>query len=335
MKDGTQLEFSSRTAGIASGHGPGSQTYSLILPQASCLQYPHLPGRSDIPASVAHFFFSFLSLVHASYKIVTSPPCNWAKHSWWKSAACRRRATHLSPSPLCHWCVSRPNHHHLTRNIPSASTTFKASPECLLVRVSYCNSDYDNDRSGPVATKRKLVWPKYEQCEKKNDGKSCRESKTSRAQHGPSPAGSLGGAVSPPAGPGQSPGSFWKFHSFPSQSWLVLLTLAWKCLDCLDYFRFKTVSFLFCPKLVRPWPENRTLCYGLAGGWLSSSESTSPDFVRRKFRKLIAQLLSKVTVNCAPWTQLTLRLHPRHCDTNISPMSQSAKGKALVGRGTG
>ena len=39
----------------------------------------------------------------------------------------------------------------------------------------------------------------------------------------------------------------------------------------------------------------------------------------------IAQLLSKVTVNCALWTQLTLRLHPRHCDTNIFPMSQSAK----------
>ena len=32
-----------------------------------------------------------------------------------------------------------------------------------------------------------------------------------------------------------------------------------------------------------------------------------------------------VTVNCAPWTQLALRLHPRHCDTNIFPMSQSAK----------
>ena len=55
-------KFSS-TAGIASGHGPGSQTYSFILPQASCLQYPHLPYRSDIPALVAHFFFSILSLV--------------------------------------------------------------------------------------------------------------------------------------------------------------------------------------------------------------------------------------------------------------------------------
>ena len=57
-------KFSS-TTGIASGHGPGSQTYSFILPQASCLhaQYPHLPYRSDIPALVAHFFFSILSLV--------------------------------------------------------------------------------------------------------------------------------------------------------------------------------------------------------------------------------------------------------------------------------
>ena len=27
---------------------------------------------------------------------------------------------------------------------------------------------------------------------------------------------------------------------------------------------FSSFSFLFCPKLVRPWPENRTLCYGLA-----------------------------------------------------------------------
>ena len=52
-------KFSS-TAGIASGYGPGSQTYSFNLPQASCLQYPHLPDRSDIPALVAraHFFFS-------------------------------------------------------------------------------------------------------------------------------------------------------------------------------------------------------------------------------------------------------------------------------------
>ena len=54
-------KFSS-TAGIASGHGPGSQTYSFILPQASCLQYPHLPDRSDIPALVAHFFFSICLL---------------------------------------------------------------------------------------------------------------------------------------------------------------------------------------------------------------------------------------------------------------------------------
>ena len=60
------------------------------------------------------------------------------------------------------------------------------------------------------------------------------------------------------------------------------------------------------------------------GGWLSSS--TSPDFVRPKFRKnQIAQLLSKVIVNCAPWTQLNLRLHPRHCETNVFPVSQSAK----------
>ena len=201
-------KFSS-TAGIASGHGPGSQTYSLILPQVSCsAQYPHLPDRSDIPALVAHFFFSILSLVAMLQgKIGTSPPCNWAKHSSWKSTACGRRATHLSLSPLCHWRVSRPNHHQLTRNILPASTSFEASPECLLVRVSYCNSAYDNDR------------------------------------------------------------------------WLTIF------LDIAG----------FC----------------------------SPEV--QKDLNQIAQLLSKVTVNCAPWTQLTLRLHPRHCNTNISLMSQSAK----------
>ena len=42
--------------------------------------------------------------------------------------------------------LSRSNHHHLTRNIPPALTTFEASPECLLVRVSYCDSAYDNNR---------------------------------------------------------------------------------------------------------------------------------------------------------------------------------------------
>ena len=92
------------------------------------------------------FLFYLVSCSHASYKIGTSPPCNWAEHSCWKSAACGRRATHLCPSPLCHWCVSRPNHHQLTRNIPLASPSFEASPECLLVRVSYYNSAYDNDR---------------------------------------------------------------------------------------------------------------------------------------------------------------------------------------------
>ena len=102
-------------------------------------------------------------------------------------------------------CVSRPNHHQLTRNIPLASTNFEASPECLLERVSYCNSAYDNDR------------------------------------------------------------------------WL-------------------------------------TIFLHIAG------------FVRPKFRKnQIAQLLSKVTVNCAPLTQLTLLLQPRHYDSNIFPMSQSPK----------
>ena len=151
------------------------------------------------------FLFYFVSCSHASYKIGTSPPCNWAKHSWWKSTACGRCVTHLSPSPLCHWCVSRPNHHQLTRNIPPASKSFEASPECLLVRVSYCNSAYDNDR------------------------------------------------------------------------WLTIF------LDIAG----------FC----------------------------SPEVQKPK----LAQLLSKVTVNCAPWTQLTLRLHPRYCDTNIFPMSQSVK----------
>ena len=199
-------KFSS-TDGIASCHGPGSQTYSFIPSSSELLAVSSLAWQvwhSGVSGSLFLFYFVCCSH-HASYKIGTSPPCNWAKHSWWKSAACGRRATHLSPSPLCHWCVSRPNHHQLTRNIPLASTNFEASPECLLVRVSYCNSAYDNDR------------------------------------------------------------------------WLTIF---------LD----------------------------IAG------------FVRPKFRKnQIAQLLSKVTVNCAPCTQSTVRLQPRHYDSNIFPMSQSPK----------
>ena len=129
-------KFSS-TDGIASCHGPGSQTYSFIPSSSKLLAVSSLAWQvwhSGVSGSLFLFYFVCCSH-HASYKIGTSPPCNWAKHSWWKSAACVRRATHLSPSPLWHWCVSHSNHHRLTRNIPLASTNFEPSPECLLERV--------------------------------------------------------------------------------------------------------------------------------------------------------------------------------------------------------
>ena len=146
MKDGTQVQqhcrnsiwLWSRLANLLF-HPSSSE---LLAVSSLAWQVWH----SGVSSPGSLFLFYFVSCSHASYKIGTSPTCNWAKHSWWKSAACGRRATHLSPSPLCHWCVSRPNHHQLTRNIPPASTSFEASPECLLVRGSYCNSAYDNDR---------------------------------------------------------------------------------------------------------------------------------------------------------------------------------------------
>ena len=144
MKDGTQVQQCCRNS-----IWPWSRLANLLFHPSSS----ELLAVSSLDWQVWHscvsgslFLFYFVSCCHASYKIGTSPPCNWAKPSWWKSAACGRRALHLFPSPLCHWCVSRPNHHQLSRNIPPASTSFEASPECLLVRVSYCNSAYDNDR---------------------------------------------------------------------------------------------------------------------------------------------------------------------------------------------
>ena len=165
MKDGTQVQQHCRNS-----IWPGSRLANLLFHPSSSelLAVSSLAWQAwHSGVSGSFFLFYFVSCSHASYKMGTSPPCNWAKHSWWKSAACGRRATHLSPSPLCHrcvfkqlgllepWfvithtiyrCVSRPNHHQLTRNIPPASTSFEASHECLLVRVSYCNSAYDNDR---------------------------------------------------------------------------------------------------------------------------------------------------------------------------------------------
>ena len=146
MKDGTQVQQHCRNS-----IWPWSRIANLLFHPSSIelLAVPSLAWQvwhSGVSGSL--FLFYFVSCSHAWYNwIGTSPPCgNWAKHSWWKSAACGRRATHLSPSPVCHWCVSRPNHHQLTRNIPPASTSYEASTECLLVRVSYCNSAYDNDR---------------------------------------------------------------------------------------------------------------------------------------------------------------------------------------------
>ena len=144
MKDGTQVQQHCRNS-----IWPWSRLANLLFHPSSSelLAVSSLAWQawhSGVSGSL--FLFYFVSCSDASYKISTSPPCNWAKHSGWKSAACGRHATHLSPSPLCHCCVSRPNHHQLMRNIPPASASFEASPDCLLVRVSYCNSAYDNDR---------------------------------------------------------------------------------------------------------------------------------------------------------------------------------------------
>ena len=144
MKDGTQVQQHCRNS-----IWPWSRLANLLFHPSSS----ELLAVSSLAWQVWHsgvsgslFLFNVFSCSHTSYKIGTSPPCNWAKHSWWKSATCGRRVMHLSPSPLCHWCVSRPNHQELTRNISPALTSFEASPECLLVLVSYCNSAYDTDR---------------------------------------------------------------------------------------------------------------------------------------------------------------------------------------------
>ena len=68
-----------------------------------------------------------------------------------------------------------------------------------------------------AATKKKLIRSKYKECEKKDNGKSCKARQAVRSMG----LFQLGGAVSPQQGPEQSHGSFWKFHLFPSESWMV------------------------------------------------------------------------------------------------------------------
>ena len=209
MKDGTQVQqhcrnsiwLWSRLANLL--FHPSSSELLAVSSLAWQVWYSGVCGPGSL------FLFYFVSCNHASFKIGTSPPCNWAKHSWWKSAACWR-------------CIFL--RHHFVIGV------------CLVQTITS-----------------------------------------------------------------------WRRTFLLLQQVLKQAPSAFLCV-------FHTVTALIIT----------------TGGWLSSS--TSPDFVRPKFRKnQIAQLLSKVTVNCALWTQLTLRLHPRHCDTNIFPMSQSAKYNLVAG----
>ena len=78
-----------------------------------------------------------------------------------------------------------------------------------------------------VATKKKLVRPKYEECEKKNDGKSC-EARQAVRSTALLQLGVWGALLAPQRGPGQSPGSFENFTlSHRKVDWFWL-TLAWK-----------------------------------------------------------------------------------------------------------
>ena len=83
----TMVHKFSSTDGIASCHGPGSQTYSFIPSSSELLAVSSLAWQvwhSGVSGSL--FLFYFVCCSHqASYKIGTYPPCNWAKHSWWKA----------------------------------------------------------------------------------------------------------------------------------------------------------------------------------------------------------------------------------------------------------
>ena len=115
--------------------------------------------------------------------------------------------------------------------------------------------------TGPAGVRRKSVKRRGSMAglakqDKKGDGRSCEarqegrwqvlRSKTSRAQHGPFPAGGLGGAVSPPAGTGAEPRKLLKISHFP----ITKLTGVWetlaqgKCLDC-SWIIFVLKPFLF------------------------------------------------------------------------------------------
>ena len=57
---------------------------------------------------------------------------------------------------------------------------------------------------------------------------------------------------------------FLKIHIFPSQNWLILADISLESASVVTgLFSFLKLFFSFCWKLVRPWPENRTLYYGL------------------------------------------------------------------------
>ena len=91
MKDGTQVQqhcrnsiwLWSRLANLL--FHPSSSELLAVSSLAWQVWYSGVSGPGSL------FLFDFVPCNHASYKIGTSPPCNWAKHSWWKSSACWRR----------------------------------------------------------------------------------------------------------------------------------------------------------------------------------------------------------------------------------------------------
>ena len=133
---------------------------------------------------------------------------------------------------------------------------------------------------------RKRNWSGRSTCTKNVKRRTMVSLVKHRAQHGLPPVGGLGGGgwrftrtgglcsvsmvlggggCKPPSGVrGRAPEAFENFTLYHHKVDWFWLTLAWKVPRLeLDYFRFKTFSFLLCPELIRPWPENRTLSYGL------------------------------------------------------------------------
>ena len=179
---------------------------------ASCVKPPaFLSLSSKLPSlskpSLTILFFENSSLQHqASY--------NWRN----KYNRCSSDAWSGASWKSCHWGAGISSQTAFSHSSfhwgPSRCRVHSSWSTKRLLQTDLPDQAISTFNGRAVATKKKLVRPKYEECEKKNDGKSC-EGRQAVRSTALLQLGVWGGAVSPPAGSGAEPRKLLKISHFP------------------------------------------------------------------------------------------------------------------------